>query len=528
MMFKGLKTLRSDDAGFTVVEVVIAASILFFTLTALIGLMGVSTNMSAGAKSRAVLSNEISSEMDRVRSLPFDQIGLKPAGALDPSVTFVRDGFTCTFVYTVTLRSNGTKEVRVDGTATRDGFPPVSSSAFAAIRNRVGATGGSAAGAPTIRFDNETPDGDTIVSANRTEASDALVIAATAEAIDEHTISRIEFKVGSMSGGNVPLRDGNTIYAHTAEFDYPGAPNAMESESFVWHTGQVDDAGQALVADGRRAVRITAYDEQGRPSAPRERSFIVDNFVPAVPTNRTLALDARADLTQAINLTWTKALDGTLEAPYHEAELYEDRATYSDMTAWTRLAVLQNPGSRAADGFARYAMRVKALSPLRNASAWGSSNLLYTRPPVNGSCDLTRYKQLRANGSYSNSLDTWKFTTRFTIPKPRYPYSAVTVEVLRNGVAMAAPTTAQVTAAWNTNQPYSFSDVFSQDISKSSLPTAPAYQVRVVITPTGYGAGTPETLLSNTARPYTPANEDDFQYTTGPLTSTNLPLTVAW
>jgi Tfp pilus assembly protein PilV len=150
---------RRDD-GFTVVELVVAAAILFFAMTALVGLLGASTNMTASAKSRSALTNTIASELETIRMLRIEEVDYDTSGGQIPhtKVVTLENGVTLTLVYTITDRTaqNNTKEVLIRGTATRPGFAPVTFSSFAVIRDRIGGWCGASA---TVRIEFEDDSG---------------------------------------------------------------------------------------------------------------------------------------------------------------------------------------------------------------------------------------------------------------------------------------------------------------------------------------------------------------------------------
>jgi Tfp pilus assembly protein PilV len=118
-MTRGIRsTATQRDEGFTLVEVVVAASILFFVLTAVLGLVMATNQMTVLAKERASVTNLISSRLDWIRSQPFTWVAQTN---LASETTTTADGFTVTLTYTVTDKShvNGTKEVRVVASATK-------------------------------------------------------------------------------------------------------------------------------------------------------------------------------------------------------------------------------------------------------------------------------------------------------------------------------------------------------------------------------------------------------------------------
>lgn len=532
MDLRGIAGRRRDDDGFSVVEVVFAAAILFFALTALIGLMGVSSRMTASSRARTILTNEVASQLDSARAIPFDQLALttaNPPGQLAPSLTYTKSGYTITMTFTVTDRSavNGTKEVRVVAVIAQPGFPDVRTTAFAAVRNRIGGTTVVANSAPTIEIVSPTPDSDTIVAGNQIAGGGPLLIATRAES-ELFKIKRVEYLVG-----NTVLKNGTTIYADPAQHDFSGV-NAIETWQFQWHTKQVDGSGVPSVQDGRRTVRVVAYDDQGRASAPQQRVFLVDNYPPELPQNRALAWSGFVNTSgladQKLTAQWTNAMDGTDVAPYHFAEVYENLNGAADSAAWSAPVTMQSAGVVAGTGpFGCYAMRVEAKSPLQNSSGWGVVGPVFTRPTANGSCDVTR-------AYFDKKKDTWTFVTRLTAKRPRFPYnsSTVQVKVLRYDAGTAAAPvetdiTAAAKAAWAGGADYTYSNTNTQTIANGSTPVPPPYRIQVTITPTGWGAA-PTTLLSNYATAWYPSPISGLTYsaTTKTVTVTNKPLTVAW
>ena len=113
--------MKHTEDGFTVAELVIAASILFFVLTAMIGLMGASSQMTVAAKQRAVLTNVVASYIDEVRSGTWTSI----AAPTSP-ITRVVNGITVVINMTVETKSTsrGTpylKVLRITATASLQG-----------------------------------------------------------------------------------------------------------------------------------------------------------------------------------------------------------------------------------------------------------------------------------------------------------------------------------------------------------------------------------------------------------------------
>ncbi len=242
-MIRGTATpARHHDDGFTLVEVVVAASILFFVLTAILGLVLATNQMTAMAKERASVTNLVSSRLDWVRAQPFAWVA---QGNLASETTTTADGFTVTLTYTVTDKStiNGTKEIRVVARATKAGHPDVTMSAFAAIRNVDGGItqGGLGGGAPSITFENPSPVQDAVLFGSNVFGGGGITIRAMGSAATGRQITRIEMLVDGQ-GGPVFLRNGNTPFSTEAYEDFTGG-NISEALSFGWNTAQVDTGG---------------------------------------------------------------------------------------------------------------------------------------------------------------------------------------------------------------------------------------------------------------------------------------------
>jgi Tfp pilus assembly protein PilV len=70
------------DEGFSVAEVVIAASILFFVLTAMVGLVGASQKMTVSARQKTAITNATAAYIDRLRAIDYEDIAIEPAGTV--------------------------------------------------------------------------------------------------------------------------------------------------------------------------------------------------------------------------------------------------------------------------------------------------------------------------------------------------------------------------------------------------------------------------------------------------------------
>jgi type II secretory pathway pseudopilin PulG len=117
-----MRTSFSRDDGMTLLEVVVAAAILFIIMTAVLGLVGRTMQMGAQAKEINVSNNAVNSYVEWVRSLPFDQV-VQSGGSIETTVV-VNDEYTITIVPTVEDGENDSlRNLTLDVTVLRsDGF----------------------------------------------------------------------------------------------------------------------------------------------------------------------------------------------------------------------------------------------------------------------------------------------------------------------------------------------------------------------------------------------------------------------
>jgi Tfp pilus assembly protein PilV len=537
-----VKKRVADDAGFSVAEVVVAAAILFFAMTALIGLLGASTSMGASAKGKTVLTNVLSSEMDKIRAMPFGQVGVKnvdAGGALvSPSSPVSTLGYSVVMTYRVTVLTtpdgSTIKQVQIVAVGTRSGEPSVRSMSTMEVRDVEAATadtggggeeGGGGSGL-TIEFTPTTPPSMSILEGDRSKGIDGtqnqdLWIEARARSASG-TISKFEFTVTS-GGPEMLLRSGNTKFDPKASYVLPSGADGDETWKFKWNTLQVDDNGVPQVSDGTRQVSIVAWDDSGNPSAPAARNFIVDNTAPQVQPGG-IKLESLCDLTtmsQTLKLDWANVMDGTDPAPYYEGQLYKNTngSSFADFSTWPLAPLYQTPQTIVAGPLEAYGFRARALSPLSRPGPWGNASpaTVLTRMPLTGDYDV------RCQSGSTSARRNWRYITRLLIKKPGITYNAATlsVKMVRTGSAttntngsaagIASPIdiTEDVKAAWAAGNNYSWTETTYKDLHKNDHPTdyMPRYQLQLAITPTG---STAQAINSNIALP-----KDDYGLAVG-------------
>jgi len=522
------------DEGLSVLEVVIAAAILFFVLTAMVGLVGASTKMTVASKQRTILNDAVAGHLEYVRSLPFDRVALTsvdPSGGVEPSMTVTVDGFNVTLWTAVSLDTPfTTKRIVVDAACYAPGYRVMRSSATASVRDKdTGITALNESGiGPRIRFVDPTPpSGAVIYGARRTNPVTDLIVAARAESTDSHIV-RMWYEVSTVNLGLDGL-DGSTLLRESPDpsanpADFPrdgetwGEPQSVERQ-FFWNTlqrhrieatGSVPATEVATVVDGLRLVRVYCEDGLGR-RAYKDRFFLVDNYAPAPPTgiSGVLMYDGQAQKPQ---ITWTPAMDGTNQAVQYRTQIYQwvpDGFGGITRSAPTQYGPLTSPTfvwPTGATPFSWFSADVAAGSSTgRWSSATDMSNSIITRPVVEGTstCVFT--------GVGNGRKATVKVRLRMT--KPTFPLDPgyTPVYVIERGpsatttVGFAAVPTGTITRRDVAGDPE-----YVWDINQSILevvgnrpPTQYWYRVSVLCQPV---SASPRTDVSNICGPSATSN----------------------
>lgn len=499
-----------DDQGFSILEVVIAAALLFFVTTAILGLLAATTNMSASAKGRAAITNAVSSAMDRVRAIPFDKVAVGGSGLVPASETVVIGGYTVTLTYTVSDFTNstnatkrGTKEIQIVAVASRPGLPSVTSTTLVAVRDSAGgftAASTSTAEPLTVAFGPLSPPSQAVLYSNQEAGQGTLVIDATAESMDGN-VTKFDFYVDTDL-----LQDTNITFSNKATHNVsPLAPTA--TWSFNWNTLQVDGSGDRMVQDGMRLVRIHAEDDQGNVKETT-RSFMVDNDPPDAPGSPYLYRTAPGTgMDQVLAFGWTNALDGTDPVFSYQGQLFENLAGGSTLDSWSQVGTDRTAPAAglAAAPFAQYGFQVRSVGPSPRVltSSYIQTASQVTSPVISGTCTVSK----ATGGILGGANGLWTFSNVLSVPKPRFPYESgsLVVQILRTPPPPASASLVDVTtaaqAAWTAGNAYSYTDSMTFTGPKNSNPQQGSYRLRVTITPLGYDSGS-RVLQSNRVLTY--------------------------
>lgn len=497
------RTQSARDEGMTLIELVVAASVLFIVLTGILSLLMQTIYMSAQARELNVANNAVNSYVEWVRSLDFEEVAesTEPTGSIETTVS-QNGAYTITIVPTVEpsdLDAEGNlKELHMQVTVTRaDGYTRTSD-IMVLIRNRnqylVG-TARSAATDPKVSFTSQTPTETAVVYGT------SVPIQVTAQASDGRLLETGSFWVDNVR----KLRSLTT----TASAEWEIGSATWNPTIYYWNTTFVED-GLQWSPDGLRTVVVYVRDSEGI-EVYSSRQLLVDNYPPATPAAPTHSGAGSI----GGRLSWPGVYDGTTLAPEYQIQMRAQGSTstsgnpFDTGSAWSAVPGYRGAQSSwvvAAQPFSRYYARVRALSPRSvialainptleppNTSAWTNMAAPFvSRPRLTGSYQVTL-----KNGS----LDKIKPTLAVT--PPAFPLSSSTVSCEWHRVetgtnSQGAPWTNDVVMGTTTgSSAYSWTPADATKITSNA--TGIGFYVKVTCVPGGFMGGTTGTWPSNTA-----------------------------
>ncbi|MCX8007478.1 MAG: hypothetical protein N3B11_05110 [Coriobacteriia bacterium] len=478
-----IRRLAAED-GLGMLEIVVSAVIFFFVLTAVLGLLGTTTQMSLSAKQRAVMTNAINAYVERVSAMPFSQVKLvSEGGALPAEETQTVGEYrivirpTISIPTTLTSATNpNLKRLRISITVTRGTANPMSYTTEVLIRDRnqfLTQAVSSPQTDPTIAFTNTTPPEGTVVWGSQ-HAGGALTLGAVAEAGSGRTISSVIL----WCDDQYILKDTMDNLGSWTNIDQ----QSFTTPTFIWNTLQTDELSQQVIADGYRTISAYVLDSGGI-SKYTVRHFLVDNYAPPLPTTSTVQA---VTSTQTV-VSWGQVMDGTTPADHYRVECYVQTATADVWTGPTFVGgtyLYQGlSGPVVTAPFSRYYMRMQAHSA-RNLQPPSTS--WYYHPQA-----WVSRPELSATMSTSGS----NRSVVLTCSTPRFPYVAGSLTYrIRYGTS---PTALTNVIAGATN-PYTH--------TYKKTDGDYYYQFEVTVTPTGTAGGilptpTPVTVRSNIVGP---------------------------
>lgn len=502
-----------NDEGMTLIEIVVAAVILFIILTGVLSLLTQTTMMSAQAKGINVANNAVNSYVEWVRSLDFAEVDLSTessAGVLaDYSVA--AEGYTVEIIPTITAGENGAlKNVHLQVTITRVDGAVESFETTVIIRDQeqyLTIAQRDPVTDPVVTFVSPTPPAGAVMwETYWLDGAEIrpLQIAATAEASEGRTIATASVWVDDQW----KLKD---TYGDLAEW-IVGEETWTLSPYFGWDTLQVDvgldDEGNPYtitqVPDGLRTVLCYVRDSADI-AVYASRQFVVDNEAPPAPASVTHVAGA----SMAGTLVWSEVYDGTTSAHGYRLQLARQAATavgdtypFDDGSGWVTeqtdlTATSVTPGDVP---LARYFARVQAFSPRPLWSDFTDiAEPFVTRPQLGGTYTVVQAKK------------SWTTSALLTTTPPAFPVSGpVSYKWYRVDGAT------ETLLATTTTPSYAVPAIV-KNVTKATTANYPVYyfRLKVVLTPAGYAGGQPLELTSNTvSTPYV-ADNGTFGFTEG-------------
>jgi hypothetical protein len=480
------------DSGFSVVELLVALTILLITLVALVRLATTSSFMVSTSRQRSAMVNAAAGYLDRVRQEPFLNVGTPggdPAGTLGTVVT-TETPYVITIEPTVTwgrpenTSSHLLKTVVLNVTSrTLSGGSEMGlkASALVADVGVVGLPTPSAATTPSCVI--VSPASATVVWGSTVSITASATVTGAGR-----TLLWMDMIDGVQSLGSTVL--SGTSAQHTWSWNTTGA------------------------REGNHSLFARATDSSNRVGNSAPVTLLVDNQPPATPTGLAMALAGDS----AASVWWTASTDGTdidgitpLPASHYVLYAYKqpaDPAVAGDYTRWTAFAGLSpasiaNPPVQASPfaispvtAFSRLAVAVRSSSPDRGAV----SGLLSNETVVTG---ITQYA---AAGTWTVALSGGKcdVTAALRVPTgPTFPWSGTATTTFYRLTSPTQPVSSgTVVGSVSSAYPSWSSATVTNVQSRVTSPVRYWYVAQTTMTPAGYG-GTPVTVRSSVIGPGT-------------------------
>lgn len=513
-MNRKLRGSFKSDEGISVIEVVLAAFIMFFVLTAILALVATTTRVGLSARQHTAMTNAVESHLEWLRSIAFDDLLLEPDGIVPVERDYEVDGFVITITTDISEGTGRTRDVELSATATGEGFTAITKSQAAVVFDSESGivTMLQPGDAPEVEFISPTPESDAVLYGSQVLGTSAssLYIAVRATAAEEESVIA-DLK---MYCSDVLLRDGSTLFAEFAQWQ-PGT-NSVD-QSFRWNTLQIsNDTGEETIEDGWRMVRILATDENGVQGLG-ERRFYVDNYPPDVPgiPNAQVYSDVQT------RVSWATAMDGTDYAPFYVIRWARIDQTGALGAVNTVGALTTNVFTHTTDPFSRYTVWAASSNYRGDTTAFQEIATPYvSRTAIDG--ESTTYFSGTGNRRTAyTSVVLHADSPSFAVSSVRYDVYRVTPESL--GLSATPPTLSdpptvaeqdalaawkaalaaglRASAVYSANTGPDFSESFSKKVGNSGIPDRWYYGVKITFTPTGYRGGTSESLWTDVVGP---------------------------
>jgi len=474
------RSAGSDASGFSVVELLVALSILLITLIALVQLATTSSFMVSTSRQRTAMVNAAAGYLDRVRQETYANVGV-PGG--DPSGTLTSEVSTdAPYVITITPSvSWGRPEdpsthllKTVTLTITSHGVSGGSEMSFtaSALVADIGVVGLPSGGPSSVTTPSclvVSPASGTVVWGSAVSVTGSATVTSAGR-----TLLWMDMLDGVQSWGSTVLSGQSA------------------ARTWTWDT--------TTAREGDHSITARATDSGNNVGNSAPITLNVDNLAPTVPG--TIGSSFVNDT--AANVWWSASTDGTgidgvsvLPASHYVLRAYRqpaDTSVAGDYTHWTAVSGLNPiirtdvPASAAPLGlagltaFSRYAVEVRSSSPDRGS---GSGNL--SNPAV--TAGITRYNSA-GTWAVAKSGNKFNVTVTLNVPSgPTFPWTGTaTTRFYRLTSATQAPASGTLVGTVNSNSPtWSTASAVDAQTNLNSV-TRYWYVAVTTITPNGYGA----------------------------------------
>ncbi|MDO8848591.1 MAG: prepilin-type N-terminal cleavage/methylation domain-containing protein [Coriobacteriia bacterium] len=505
--------LNRDD-GMTIVEVMIAAAIFFIILTAVLALVGQTTQMGLQAKQKNIMTNTLNAYIESVHALPFEDVALiADGGTLEPERVETIAGYTVTINPTVTVVSGNTalKNLRVDISISDPRGVGTSTFTRVVIRDRtqfLTQEQSTPMTDPAVEFFGLTPPSGTVVWGSEWEGG-PLYLDVRAEASEGRIVKLVRISFGGLTCEDASDPPKSAVWTPDEQ------SWTSTSELFTWNTEQFELVEQAdgsfesmpLVTDGMRTMQVRVTDDAGIEKTD-EIYLLVDNYAPPAPSGLAVTVTSA----RAASAVWSKTMDGDYGADSYALQWVKQGAGHTDddispFGLWGEAGTYElpdasdlaaiDPYAMTVVPFSRYAARVQAVSPRDLASGWTETTPFVSRPLLSGNYVVVQ--KSTGNPKY------WKVTSTLSVTTPTFPTTGTTTYAFYR-VDGSTPTLIQS----GTSTTCTDAVQVNVNPSSSNFP-ARSYRVVVSYTPDGYAGGSLEQATSNTVSTmYNPAGTYAF------------------
>jgi type II secretory pathway pseudopilin PulG len=474
---------RAGESGFSMVELLVALSILIFTLVALMTLANTSSFMVSTSRQRAAMVNAASGYLERAQQEAYGNVGTpggNPAGDLVTQVT-TSSPYVVTIVPTVTWgrpedpTNHNLKTIVLTVSSVNISGGSLLAFEASTLVADIGTVGSVSSGSglavtttPTVQF--TSPANGAVVW------GPAVSVSASATALaPSTTLVFLNVLDGSTPWGAVTVSGTSAQHVWT------------------WNTTTAREGNHLLVPQ-------VTDSQQSSGSGPAV-TLLVDNSAPIVPGSLASLFPSGSGAT----VSWSASTDGTgidgstpLPASHYIFNGYRQptsTGSASDYTEWSAvsgispLSVTTAPSTSSPlsipglAGFSRYVFAVSASSPDRGSS----SGLLSAPATTVGVTEDT------PSGTWTVTQSGKNYTVSVSVnvpTGPTFPWTGTaTTRFYRLTSATQAVSSGTLIGTVSSAYPtWSTAAATDTQTTKNSSPVAWYYAAITTLTPTGYGS----------------------------------------